>query len=106
MCLACGFDGGALQSDHREGVWVCPRCGSDLYARPPRSYAELEGLADSTPRPWAQPAPTGVRHADREQRPLSSAGHMPLSTIIAWSMMCFGLAAVILVAGILLGSVL
>jgi hypothetical protein len=25
---------------------VCPNCCEDLYARPPRSYAELEGIRD------------------------------------------------------------
>ena len=25
---------------------VCPNCCEDLYARPPRSYAELEGICD------------------------------------------------------------
>lgn len=44
MCLACGFDGVAIQSDHRETLWSCPQCAADLYARPPRSYAELEGF--------------------------------------------------------------
>jgi hypothetical protein len=26
----------------------CPACGVDLYSRPPRTYAEMEGLADAT----------------------------------------------------------
>lgn len=49
MCLSCGFDGRALQGEGQEGIWVCPKCGSDLYARPPKSYAELEALSDSNP---------------------------------------------------------
>jgi hypothetical protein len=52
MCLSCGFDGRALQGEGQEGIWVCPKCGSDLYARPPRSYAELEALSDSNSTPW------------------------------------------------------
>ena len=28
-------------------VFNCPSCKADLYARPPRSYAEMEGLIDS-----------------------------------------------------------
>lgn len=49
MCLACGFSGRAIQNASRETAWLCPRCGTDLYARPPRSYAELEALSDSNP---------------------------------------------------------
>jgi len=29
----------------------CPRCGLDLDERPPRSYAEMEGLLEATERP-------------------------------------------------------
>jgi len=50
MCLACGSDHASLQS--RRAVFTCPSCGCDLYARPPRSYAEMEGLK-----------PTGALHA-------------------------------------------
>jgi predicted RNA-binding Zn-ribbon protein involved in translation (DUF1610 family) len=49
MCLSCGYDGSSIQQDGHDGVFECPRCGSDLYARPPRSYAELEALSDSNP---------------------------------------------------------
>lgn len=51
MCLSCGFDGSAIQNESREHGWVCPRCNADLYARPPRSYAELEGLNETPARP-------------------------------------------------------
>jgi hypothetical protein len=44
LCLGCGFDGPALQGGSGEDLSRCPRCGEDLCARPPRSYAELEGL--------------------------------------------------------------
>lgn len=54
MCLSCGFAGRALQGGSGETAWACPRCGADLYARPPRSYAEMEGLSDSS---HAGPAP-------------------------------------------------
>lgn len=49
MCLGCGFDGRGLQTGHAEPAWKCPRCGADLYSRPPRSYAEMEGLDDEGP---------------------------------------------------------
>lgn len=44
MCLGCGFDGRELQGERGRFTFVCPCCGEDLYARPPRSYAQLEGL--------------------------------------------------------------
>lgn len=40
-CLDCGHDGALVQEP---AVFCCPRCGSDLYARPPMSYAEMEGF--------------------------------------------------------------
>lgn len=51
-CLRCGYAGEELQvaADERRPVdvpsLVCPNCCEDLYARPPRSYAELEGICD------------------------------------------------------------
>jgi hypothetical protein len=47
MCLCCGHAGRTLQGDRGLTTFECPSCGEDLYARPPRSYAELEGLDDS-----------------------------------------------------------
>ena len=47
MCLSCGHDGRDLQGEGGPASWSCPRCGADLYARPPRSYAELEGLDEA-----------------------------------------------------------
>lgn len=44
VCLWCGYGGEALQGPTGRMVFRCPRCGNDLYARPARSYAELEGL--------------------------------------------------------------
>jgi hypothetical protein len=41
-CLACGYRGPSLQG--RTRAVRCPSCGADLYSRPPRSYAELEGF--------------------------------------------------------------
>lgn len=48
FCLACGHDGPELQGGC-SGVFVCEVCGADLYARPPRSYRELEGLDEVSP---------------------------------------------------------
>ena len=43
-CLYCGHDGPLLQAGAGRSAFRCPRCAGDLYARPPRSYRELEGL--------------------------------------------------------------
>lgn len=62
-CLACGYRGPELQGRRGRHQFVCPGCGTDLYERPARCYAELEGLVDSDPTidlepDWAaEPAP-------------------------------------------------
>lgn len=43
-CLSCGYDGPSLQVRRGRIALSCPCCGQDLNARPPRSYAEMEGL--------------------------------------------------------------
>ncbi len=43
-CLSCGYDGPSLQGRRGHVTVSCPCCGQDLYARPPLSYAEMEGL--------------------------------------------------------------
>lgn len=74
MCLSCGFDGASIQSDSREHGWQCPRCNADLYARPPRSYAELEGLNEPETPPAAALRPRAAvrgRHVSPLQGPPS-----------------------------------
>lgn len=53
-CPCCGHDGRELQGRRGRMVFRCPGCGADLYARPARSYAEMEGLAVGPPesRGW------------------------------------------------------
>ena len=46
LCLRCGYRGRLLQGDRGLMTFTCPSCRCDLYARPPRSYAEMEGLHD------------------------------------------------------------
>ncbi|USN99361.1 MAG: hypothetical protein H6810_01405 [Phycisphaeraceae bacterium] len=48
-CASCGFDGRALQGDRGRLVFDCPACGADLYARPPVTYAQMEGLPPAPP---------------------------------------------------------
>lgn len=55
-CLRCGYDGPAVQDGSIE--FLCPHCGQDLYARPPRSYLELEGICQPEPE---RPRPAGLR---------------------------------------------
>ena len=40
-CVQCGLAADAISATQ---VDECPRCGCDLRSRPPRSYAEMEGL--------------------------------------------------------------
>jgi len=42
-CVQCGLSADAISSTSAD---ACPRCGCDLSRRPPRSYAEMEGLFD------------------------------------------------------------
>ena len=56
-CVSCGFDGPSINRLPPPGAQArCPRCGCDLHKRPPRSYAEMEGLLGSPmlTRPRAQ----------------------------------------------------
>lgn len=46
LCLRCGYRGRLLQGDRGRMRFTCPACRCDLYARPARSYAEMEGLLD------------------------------------------------------------
>ena len=64
-CLECGHQGRELQGQAGLTTLSCPRCGADLYTRPPRSYAEMEGLVDVavTPNSAAQ-----ARGADLKPR--------------------------------------
>lgn len=52
-CLTCGYRGRELQGRRGQERLVCPQCRQDLYARPARTYAEMEGLA--APVAGAQP---------------------------------------------------
>lgn len=62
LCRSCGYAGEDLQQPDAGPVFCCPSCGADLYARPPKSYAEMELLVvgpsekprtPSRRRPWA-----------------------------------------------------
>jgi predicted RNA-binding Zn-ribbon protein involved in translation (DUF1610 family) len=59
-CLRCGYRGLELQRLDETAAYRCPACGQDLYARPPRSYAEMEGLPVALPAP-ERPSPAAAR---------------------------------------------
>jgi len=48
MCLRCGYRGREVQGGTDGRTFVCPRCEADLYARPARSYAEMEGIEEAS----------------------------------------------------------
>jgi predicted RNA-binding Zn-ribbon protein involved in translation (DUF1610 family) len=62
-CLRCGYRGPELQGDQGERTYTCPACAEDLYTRPARSYAELEGLDEASP--WLAPWPLSARGEGR-----------------------------------------
>lgn len=63
-CLSCGFDGTCIRTRQ---VDACPSCGCDLNERPPRSYAEMEGLLGQ-PLTLDAPMTTEVRESRVIQR--------------------------------------
>jgi hypothetical protein len=47
QCVACGYAGRFVD---RPGQTHCPRCTCDFGERPPKSYAEMEGIDELEPR--------------------------------------------------------
>ena len=45
LLLTCGYRGRELQGRRGQERLACPRCCQDLYTRPARTYAEMEGPA-------------------------------------------------------------
>ena len=62
-CVSCGYDAAVI---NRTQTRRCPRCGCDLTQRPPRSYAEMEGLL-GRPMPAREPEVHRLR-AERSHR--------------------------------------
>jgi hypothetical protein len=88
VCCACGYRGRELQGERGLGVFSCPSCGGDLYARPARSYAELEGFIEAKetavdPERVVMPLSGGTSPTVRAQGELP--GWMPLiERVAAW----------------------
>lgn len=59
-CVGCGLAAEAISATQ---LHECPRCGCDLLARPPRSYAEMEGL-DALPAAAAAPDALAAARTD------------------------------------------
>lgn len=60
-CVGCGL---AAEAINAGSIDECPRCGCDLSARPPRSYAEMEGLFDLDAAEVPEPAALARARAD------------------------------------------
>ncbi len=54
-CLTCGFRGRELQGRRGQERLTCPQCRQDLYTRPARTYAEMEGLVEMRRTPESSP---------------------------------------------------
>lgn len=89
-CVACGFDGPSV---HHPSADHCERCGCDFLERPPRSYAEMEGLLEGT-------ADDAADWRDL-QPPLLHVLHPPHRILGRWISF-----AVLTVAGALLGALM
>jgi hypothetical protein len=66
-CVCCGYESRALD----DGA-ACIRCGCDLTERPPRSYAEMEGLLDA-PAPRLPHGPPEARWLENAAPPIPLA---------------------------------
>ena len=58
-CVQCGLGADAINATNGD---ECPRCGCDLSSRPPRSYAEMEGLFELPPERETEDARLRARH--------------------------------------------
>ena len=62
VCPSCGYAGDELQRRRESSVFECPLCDADLYARPARSYAEMEGFGSEDIAPVAEGIGRGTGH--------------------------------------------
>lgn len=87
-CLKCGHHGPLLQGAVGLTTRVCPGCGADLCARPPRSYAEMEGLVEvsGAHQRWTKrrpSAPTASTPAVDTRDPRPAAGRAVIVLMLA-----------------------
>jgi hypothetical protein len=86
-CVQCGLAAEAISATQ---VDECPRCGCDLRARPPRSYADMEGL-----REMEGPAPAALDALARARAEAAAARWLVVVACVA-----------LLASGVLLGTLL
>lgn len=99
VCLDCGYRGRELQGLRGESTFICPRCLADLYSRPPRTYAEMEGLEEAVGG-LAEPALpvwfAAAAERRRHSRPRTLAGRLllglslPVAAIVTGVRTCLG----------------
>ena len=85
-------------------TFECPSCGADLYARPPRSYAELEGFVETDERTTKMLSNSRPRlsRADFQTRRRATARRAKRAEllVIGSIVLCFGL---IIASGVVTG---
>lgn len=69
-----------MQGDPAALNYECPACSADLYARPPRSYFEMEGITEPSP-PVGAALPVPDHHAADPGRFMSIAETCVLASI-------------------------
>ncbi len=57
QCVYCGYSGFFIQLGGQATGFECPACQGDLYARPARTYGEMEGFAPVVAERTAPPSP-------------------------------------------------
>lgn len=92
FCPCCGYSGRELQGDRGQRTFVCPSCDLDLYARPARSYAEMEGFVEPTrPVSFDRLSRLIAQRVDpkkaRRRRLLRAAGLVSLTLALAGAML-------------------
>jgi hypothetical protein len=81
QCVACGYAGRFVERPNQAN---CPRCNCDFGERPPRSYAEMEGIDQLEPR-----AARAARA--RVQDPPAREWRL----VERWLLLLFGMAAIV-----------
>jgi hypothetical protein len=80
QCVACGYAGRFVE---RPGQTHCPRCSCDFIERPPRSYAEMEGIDQLEPSVARRARSQSFEPPAREWR-----------IVERWLLVLFGIAVV------------
>jgi hypothetical protein len=91
QCLSCGYAGRFVD---RPGQTHCPRCTCDFTVRPPKSYAEMEGLDETDLTRGRQRRALPLEPEDRDWRLLCRwLVFLAGVCIVATSVIALGFAA-------------